>query len=130
MTQAPARETVGTRPPSPRWVYAEGADPDPRFSLANERTFLAWIRTTLALVAGGVALEGLDLAFHPGLRAAAALLLLAMGVCLPFVAYAQWGRVERALRRAEPLPANHTGLVVAAGTVLVTALLAASLLPW
>jgi putative membrane protein len=39
--------------------YAPGisssSDPDYRFSLANERTFLAWIRTALALVAGGVA---------------------------------------------------------------------------
>ena len=41
--------------PEHRWpssVYAHGHDPDPRFSLANERTFLAWIRTALALVAG------------------------------------------------------------------------------
>lgn len=31
------------------------AEPDYRFTLANERTFLAWIRTALALLAGGVA---------------------------------------------------------------------------
>jgi hypothetical protein len=30
-------------------------EPDYRFTFANERTFLAWIRTALALIAGGVA---------------------------------------------------------------------------
>ena len=37
----------------PRW-YEEGEEPDYRFTLANERTFLAWLRTALALIAGGV----------------------------------------------------------------------------
>lgn len=36
-----------------------GHDPDYRFSLANERTFLAWLRTALALLGGGVALASL-----------------------------------------------------------------------
>ncbi|WP_041583188.1 YidH family protein [Xylanimonas cellulosilytica] len=39
----------------PASVYGQGSEPDARFSLANERTFLAWIRTSLALMAGGVA---------------------------------------------------------------------------
>ena len=38
----------------PRWVYGEGSEPDPRATLANERTFLAWIRTAIPLTAGGV----------------------------------------------------------------------------
>jgi len=41
----------------PRWVYGAGDEPDARFSLANERTFLAWIRTSLALLAGSIAVE-------------------------------------------------------------------------
>jgi putative membrane protein len=52
----------------PRWVCGEGSEPDPRFTLANERTFLAWIRTALALPAGGVALEALTVSLLPGLR--------------------------------------------------------------
>ena len=32
----------------PRGVFARGTDPDPRFTLANECTFLAWVRTSLA----------------------------------------------------------------------------------
>lgn len=46
-----------------RWptkLYSVGSDPDPRFSLANERTLLAWIRTSLAFLALGVALDALD----------------------------------------------------------------------
>ena len=45
----------------PGSVYGTGEEPDPRFSMANERTFLAWIRTSLAFIAGGVALETFDL---------------------------------------------------------------------
>ena len=43
-----------------RWpdsVYREGVEPDPRFTFANERTFLAWLRTALALVVAGVAVD-------------------------------------------------------------------------
>ena len=45
----------------PRWVYGGGTEPDARFTFANERTFLAWIRTALALLAGGVALDSIPL---------------------------------------------------------------------
>ncbi|WP_143342795.1 YidH family protein, partial [Crossiella equi] len=47
----------------PERVYGVGEEPDPRFTLANERTFLAWIRTSLGLMAAGVAVEALG---HPG----------------------------------------------------------------
>ncbi len=36
-----------------------GEAPDYRFSLANERTFLAWIRTALGFLAAGVGLDQL-----------------------------------------------------------------------
>lgn len=63
----------------PAGLYSHGAEPDPRFSLANERTFLAWIRTSLALIAAGVALEAFVVNMPPGLRLAAALLLIVAG---------------------------------------------------
>ena len=62
----------------PRSLYGVGTEPDPRFTFANERTFLAWIRTSLALLAGGVALEALDLPVQPDLRFAAAIVLVAL----------------------------------------------------
>lgn len=103
----------------PRRVYGRGEEPDPRFTLANERTFLAWIRTSLALIAGGVALEALGLPLHPGLRLAASLVLLAFGLGVPVVAWWHWGHVELAMRDGRPLPAPGLGLPLAVGVLAV-----------
>ena len=106
----------------PRWVYGLGREPDPRFSLANERTFLAWIRTSLAFSAAGVALEALSLPVHPGFRRAAAAVLVLLGVLSAVQAWWRWGQIERAVRRGVPLPAPVLSVVITAGCV-VTALL-------
>ncbi|MGY1743316.1 YidH family protein [Blastococcus sp. SYSU D01050] len=107
----------------PRSVYAVGSEPDARVSLANERTFLAWVRTGLALTAGGVALEALDVPVAGGLRLAAALVLVVLGTLAPALAWSRWAAVERAARLARPLPASVLGPVVALGTTLAAALL-------
>ncbi len=107
----------------PRRVYGTGQEPDVRFSLANERTFLAWVRTSLALVAGGVALEALGLGLQPGLRLAASLVLIVAGIAAPVQAWIGWARTERALRADRPLPsaplALPLGVAVAVAGVLV-----------
>jgi putative membrane protein len=68
----------------PRWVYDAGDEPDPRFTLANERTFLAWVRTALAMFAGGVALHALAVPKDGVLRGLLVVLLIGIGslVCL------------------------------------------------
>ena len=101
----------------PAAVYRHGAEPDPRFTLANERTLLAWIRTALGLIAGGVALEVLGLDLHPQLRLIASLVLIVAGIATPLLAWVGWIRSERAMRLAAPLPGSLLAPVV---TVAVT----------
>lgn len=112
----------------PRSVYGAGEEPDARFSLANERTFLAWNRTALALIAGGVALEAFGLDLQPTLRLAASLLLILGGVVVPVLAWFEWARTERALRSSEPLPGSATSIaltitIAAVGVIVVLGVL-------
>lgn len=111
----------------PRRVYGSGSEPDPRFSLANERTFLAWIRTALAFLAGAVALEALATALDPGLRLVAALILVATGITLVAQAWFGWMRTERALRHQRPLPSPLSALPAAIGVFAVAVLVGAAL---
>ena len=83
-------------------------EPDARFTLANERTYLAWVRTSLAVIAGGLAIAQF-LRGGPGGTAAAVFIgiaLIALGAALSMSAYRQWRRNDLALRRGEPLPAT------------------------
>lgn len=111
----------------PRSVYEQGHEPDPRFTLANERTFLAWIRTALALVAAGVAIEVLEVG-HPVWRLIAALVLIMLGVIAVVRAWLGWAGTERALRRDEALPGLRIGIVIAGGVMIAVVLVAVGLL--
>jgi putative membrane protein len=102
----------------PRRVYGAGEEPDARASLANERTFLAWIRTGLALAAAGVALEAVDLPVAGAPGRGAALVLVALGTVTPVLAWTRWAAVERALRLRRALPSSFLGPVVAVGAAV------------
>ena len=102
----------------PSAVFGHGQEPDARFSLANERTFLAWIRTSLALIAAGVALEALRLPIEPTLRLVSAFLFLALGIVAPAHAWLSWIRTERALRESKPLPGPGFSGILAAGVIV------------
>lgn len=78
-----------------------GTDPDYRFSLANERTMLAYLRTSLALMAGGVALLQL---FDRPLDTAAGVVLVLSGIAVAASSYPRWWRTEAALRIKSTLP--------------------------
>jgi putative membrane protein len=78
----------------PGWVYGVGTQPDHRFSLANERTFLAWIRTSLALLAGGVALDAVDLDGPRSLQSALAVTLVVLGLLGAGVSWVRWAAAE------------------------------------
>lgn len=114
-----------------RWterLLADGTDPDPRFTLANERTFLAWIRTALAVIAAGVgtALSG-GLVAAP-LRDALAAGFTCTGGLIAVLAFRRWLRTERALRRAESLPPPALAPVMAYGLAAAAVLLLVALL--
>jgi len=84
----------------------DGTEPDPRFTFANERTFLAWSRTALALVVAGLGVVQLLPPF-PGVpwgRHVLGLPLIVFGAVVAVVAYSEWVKSQRALRRGEPLP--------------------------
>jgi putative membrane protein len=105
----------------------EGVEPDYRFTLANERTFLAWIRTSLGLLAGGVAVRQLVEPFEiSGGRTALGLLAIAASAVLAAGGYLRWRGVQRAMRRGEPLPPARLVPVLAA-LVLVVAVVASVL---
>ena len=109
----------------PRSVYGVGTEPDARFSLANERTALAWVRTGVGLVAGGVALTSFstfaDLPRLVDLVAAASCLV---GAACAVYALVSWRRNERALRLREPLPAPGGVPVLVTGVILLAVLIA------
>ncbi len=108
----------------PRWRQ-EGEEPDYRFSLANERTFLAWIRTALALLAGGVLLDQFSTKLSPHivvLILAIVLSLLAALLCL--MAYVRWRANEIAMRHARRLPGTMAMPLLAATTLAIAAVIA------
>ncbi len=100
---------MGDPPPRRGWLARRllpgGQEPDPRFSLANERTFLAWIRTSLALVGGAIAVEAFAGGVFTGVsRSVLAFALAALALVASATAGLRWLRVERAMRARRPLP--------------------------
>jgi putative membrane protein len=91
-----------------------GKEPDARFSFANERTFLAWIRTALGLMTAGLAITQLLPEFDfPGGRRLIGLPLIAVGVVMAITSYWQWQRNERSMRLGEPLAKSYLPRIVA-----------------
>jgi putative membrane protein len=97
---------------------AVGRDPDPRFTMANERTYLAWNRTALALIGGGLAAGQLLDFDSRAIRLIVALPPIALGLALALMSYRRWEANERALRLDEPLPTGAPR-VLAIGVAVV-----------
>ena len=91
-------------------VTSSGSHPDLRFSLANERTFLAYVRTALAVLAGGVAVIG----YAPDRRIAlgAGLGLLAVGFVALIGGYARWRHIDKAIAADRPIETSSLPVII------------------
>lgn len=97
-------------------------EPDPRFTLANERTFLTWLSTALALSAGGVAMAAVPPdVFVPWIRTALAVVLVTLSALAAGMAYPRWRNIQRALRNQTPLPPPALAAVFGYGVAGVAA---------
>jgi putative membrane protein len=100
-------------------LLGAGEAPDPRFTLANERTFLAWIRTSLALLGGGIAIEALATkVFEPHSRMVMTMSLMLLSQLVSVGACVRWLKVERALRERRPLPLPALAPLLAIGCII------------
>lgn len=106
-----------------------GTDPDYRFSLANERTFLAWIRTSLALLAGGIAVVQLapDLGPRP-VRLVIGVVLIVISGVIAGAAHHRWVEAERAMRTGSSLPPNRLSAVLGFGLMLIAVVVLVAML--
>ncbi len=112
---------MSARRPRRHW-QEEGADPDYRFSLANERTFLAWIRTALALLAGAMLVHQFATRLQPQwVNLALSLALVVASALLSFGAFRRWKGNEIAMRHGSPLPRSVL-LPLVAGAAIAIAL--------
>src|SRR3954471_17846841 len=96
---------LGRRPSGRSVVVPQNEDiepPDPRFTQANERTYLAWVRTALAFIAGGLAVEQL-LDSGRAARLAVSIPLILLGGFMGVAGYLRFKQAEEAIRRGEAL---------------------------
>ena len=95
-------------------------EPDYRFTLANERTFLAWQRTALGLLAAAVAVVQLvpELSIA-GARHVLGILLALLAILTAGMGIFRWRQVDRAMRRDLPLPRHPTPIYLGIGLALI-----------
>lgn len=102
-----------------RRVVSPVSEPDQRFTLANERTFLAWLRTSLALDAAAVGVSLVPDFGPPGTGVVLGTMIAALGVAVAVGALWRWRQVQRAMERGDALPRTWMPLLLGTGLGLV-----------
>ncbi|TFV60345.1 DUF202 domain-containing protein [Mycobacterium sp. PS03-16] len=103
---------------------AHRSEPDYRFTLANERTFLAWQRTALGLLAGAVAVvQFVPELGVPGARRTLGILLAVLATVTAGVGLRRWVQVDRAMRAGAPFPRHPSPAYLGIGLVVIGALI-------
>jgi putative membrane protein len=111
----------GGKDPATSSRDGDGTEPDARYTFANERTFLAWSRTSLALVVGGLAIAQLLPPF-PGIpwgRHVIGTPLILLGCAVSVISYLEWKTSQRALRHREPLPRSRLPQILAIAITVI-----------
>lgn len=116
MAPEPKVDEIRQRPPDV--APGEEVEPDPRLTFANERTFLAWNRTALALVAGGLAAAQYLKVGSAATRLVVSLVLVVLGTVASFGSYRLWRQNEQALRRGDPMPRSALPHVLVYGILV------------
>jgi putative membrane protein len=98
-----------------------GKEPDYRFTLANERTFLAYIRTALGMDAAGLGASQFLTHSAAHLRLVLAIAAIVLAISLAALGYLRWWQVERAMRLETPLPPIRSPLVLSVGMIVLSA---------
>ncbi|MFF2551780.1 YidH family protein [Nocardia sp. NPDC058058] len=110
-------------------IEVEESELDYRFTLANERTFLAWMRTALGLLAGGVAVHELVKPFrHHGVRSAVAMSCIVLAGIIALGAYGRWRHVQAAMQAGAKMPRTLMVPILAAGIAIIAVLAGIGLL--
>ena len=100
------------------WVRSVGTNPDPRFTLANERTFLAWVTTSLGLLGIGLAVGTIIPGEHFAINVLAVLWILLAAV-LSIRAVIRWFKLDRAMRLNQALPLSTSIPIVGVSLALL-----------
>ena len=105
----------------PKGVFGQGEEPDARFTLANERTFLAWVRTALAMLAGSVAVHAPAIELDEWVKNTISLVLLGAASLAVTQSWLRWRAVEVSIRTGQPLPgfAGPAMLAAVIGVLIV-----------
>lgn len=101
------------------WLRSQGSDPDPRFTLANERTFLSWMTTSLGMLGIGLAI-GTIIPEESLLIDVLAFAWIAMAAILAVRAMVRWHRLEQAMRLGQGLPLSSSIPIVAISVAVLS----------